>query len=371
VTNYTEKSPKKKKKKSRFQLSHLASFNSFRLRNTIHPSPVGTDTTTSPDKSPEKSQKSSKNGSLRLPKLHSFKSLSLKRRGPILASTAGIVELQKPARPSILSPSTFLPPESPSTVFPPEYPIHRIYKGSRPAFRSLNRVPSAANLNITPLNAPEDSYPFSTITPSCRSIISFQELLEQRSNPRPETVPTTHPARDSQINLMAYLNDGGTWDDILRTKSVLELNMLCDARKASPKSLVDIDGDQTIDKGTMSDVAIEVNVPIVNETATDGQGAHRSPKEPEDEIEISITIPSKKQLRPLIEFHKLRVLRLTGMLKSYQRIIWQAVWLNPQLTTLELEMAVELNIKKPGPRGWKPISDGWVMNVKSFGAPVY
>lgn len=170
---------------------------------------------------------------------------------------------------------------------------------------------------------------------------------------------------------MAYLNDGGIWDNIPRTKSVLELNMLCDARKASPKSLVNLDDDQTVDKGTMSDAAIEANVPVVNETATDGQGAHHSPKEPEDEIKISITIPSEGQLRPLCEFRKLRVLRLTGMLKSYQRIIWQAVWLNPQLTTLELAMAVELEIKKPGTRGWKPITDGWVMNVKSFGAPVY
>ncbi|KAJ5212936.1 hypothetical protein N7449_000105 [Penicillium cf. viridicatum] len=369
VTSSTEKSPKKKK--SRFQLSHLASFNSLRFRNTIHPSPVGTDTPTSPEKSPEKSQKSSKKGSLRLPKLHSFKSLSLKRRGPILASTAGIVELQKPARPSILSPSTFLPPESPPTFFPPEYPIPPIPNAPRPAFRSLDRGPSAANLDIAPPNAPEDSYPFSIISPSRRSIISFQEWLERRSDPRPETVPTPQPARSSQINLMAYLNDGGNWDNIPRTKSVLKLNMLCDARKASPKSLVDLHHDQTIDKGTMSDAAIEANVPVVNETATDGQGAHHSSKESEDEIKIIITIPSEGQLRPLCEFRKLRVLRLTGMLKSYQRIIWQAVWLNPQLTTLELEMAVELDIKKPGARGWKPITDGWVMNVKSFGAPVY
>ncbi|KAJ5401258.1 uncharacterized protein N7487_007154 [Penicillium crustosum] len=369
VTSSTEKSPKKQK--SRLELSRLASFNSTRLRNTIHPSPPRTHTPTSPEKSPETSQKTSKKGSLRLPRLPSFTSSSLKRRGPILASTTGIVELQKPTRPSILSPSTFLPPESPPTFFPPEYPIPPITTAPRPAFRSLYRGPSAANLDIVPPIAPEDPYPFSTISPNRRSIISFQEWLERPSDPLPESVPTPRPAHSSQINLMAYLNDGGTWDNIPRTKPVLELNMLCDARKASPNDRVGPEDDQIIYKGTMSDAAIEANVPVANETATDSLGAHHSPKEPEGEVKIRITIPSEENLRPLVEFRNLRVLRLTGMFKSYQSVIWQAVWLNSQLTTLELEMTVGLEIKKPGPRGWKPITDGWVMNVKSFGAPVY
>lgn len=366
MTRSTEKSPKKKK--SRFELARLASFNSLRLRNTIHPAPARTHTPTLPEKSPEKSHESLKKGSLRLPKLSSFKSLSLKRRGPILASTTGIVELQKPARPSILSPSTFLPPASP-TFFPPASPTPPIPNAPRPAFRSIDRGPSAAKLDIAAPNAPEDSYPFSTISPNPQSIISFQEWLERRSDPRPEPEPAPHPSRSSQINLMAYLNDGGTWDDIPRTKSVLELNMLCDARKA-PRGHVDLDSDQTIDKG-LSYVAIEANAPVVNDTAIDGQGAHHSPEETECEVQIKVTVPSEKALRPLSEFRNLRVLRLTGMFQSYQSIIWKAVWLNPQLTILDLEMAVALEIKEPGPRGWKPITDGWVMNVKSFGSPVY
>lgn len=267
---------------------------------------------------------------------------------------------------------------------------------------------------------------------------------------------------------MAHLNDGGTWDDIPRTQSVLELNMFFDARKASPESLVDLDDDQTIDKGTMvdkaimtdpelespinnttmvdkatmtdfdiessatdkatmaeldiegsatdnlptdegtaetnvsmecatndlttgehlpsdhatdeataktdvnleSDAAIEASVPTLNDTATDDQGAHQPAEKPEDGIRI--TILSLEQMRALTEFRNLRVLKLTGMMKSYQRIIWHAVWLNPQLTTLELEMAVGLDIEHPiGPSGWKPITKGWVMNVKSSASPVY
>ncbi|KGO48256.1 hypothetical protein PEX2_022640 [Penicillium expansum] len=427
VTSSPENSPKKK---SHFQLSQLASFNSLRLRNTIHSSPAGTDTTTSPEKSPTKSEKSSKKGSLRLPRLPSFKNLSLKRRGPILASTEGIVELQKPTRPSILSPSTFLPPESPLPPIP---------NTPRPAFRSLYRGPSAANLDIAPPNPSEGFHPFLTISPSRPRIISFQEWLERESNPHPETVTTPHPARSSRISLMAHLNDGGTWDTIPRTRSVLELNMFFDARKVSPKSLVDLDDDQSVDQGamvdkaTMTDPGIDFsnitptamvdkvtmtgfdtetaatdkatmaeldiggsatdNLPADKGTAetdvstecgtnelttgdhlateaTEDRGAHYSVKKSSEEIRISIL--TLEQVRPLLEFCNLRVLKLVGMMKSYQPIIWQTVWLNPQLTTLELEMAVGLDINKPvGPSGWAPIKKGWVMNVKSRAAPVY
>ncbi|KOS45635.1 hypothetical protein ACN38_g3460 [Penicillium nordicum] len=385
VTSSTEKSPQKKK--SRFELPRLASFNSVRFRNTINPAPVRTHTATSPEKSLEKGQESSKRGSLRLPSLPSFKSLTHKRRAPILASTTGIVELQKPARPSILPPSTFVPPEPASTLlppqsptflpsqspptfllpesptfFPPRSPIPPIPPAPRPAFRSLYRGPSAPKLDIAPPSGPENSYHFSTIP---QTIISSEEWVESDSHPEP--VPTPRPSRSAQINLMAYLNEGGTWANIPRTESVLELNMLCDARKGSPNSHVEFDHDQT---GAVSDAAIQANVPGVTGTAT-GQGAHHCPEEGGEEIEVRITIPSDHALRPLVEFRNLRVLRLTGMFKSYQRTIWQAVWLNPQLVTLELEMAVGLEIKEPVPRGWKPIRDGWVMNAGSFGAPVY
>ncbi|KAJ6185217.1 hypothetical protein N7519_006518 [Penicillium mononematosum] len=547
VTSSPEQSPNKKK--SRFQLSRLASLNNLRLRNTAQPSPTGTETTNSPGKSPGKSEKSSKKSSLRLPKLPSFKSLSLKRRGAILASTEGIVEVQKPTRPSILSPSTFLPPDSPLPPIPPTSPA-----------------------------------------PNQLSVISFQEWLEQESERRPETVPTPHPDRSSRISLLVHLNNGGNWDDIPRTKSVLELNMFFDVRKVSPESLVDPNDDQNIeksavtegvmvdkammtgcnlkssvknkiamvDKATMTDFDIEssatnkattaeldiegsatYNLPTdkgtaetdvnmesatkeltisghlatakatakndgitksveatmaeldikgsatdnlptdkgttktdvnmesatkeltigghlatdkttaknddttksvgtdktiskksaaeqatieqagintkcatENETSNDnpatdgfmmdldsegsvtislgtdtknakgkaavhdwdldGPSAVSEEDAAELEDEIQITLLTLEQMRPLTQFRNLRVLKLVGMMKSYQPVIWQVVWLNPRLVTLELEMAVGLDIENPvGPSGWKPITNGWVMNVKSWAPPVY
>ncbi|KAJ5251157.1 hypothetical protein N7489_001567 [Penicillium chrysogenum] len=492
VTSSPEQSPKKRN--SRFQLSQLASLNNLLLRNTAQPSPTGTETTNSPGKSPGKSEKSSKRSSLRLPKLPSFKSLSLKRRGPILASTEGIVKPQKPTRPSILG-------------------------------------PSAPNMDIAPPDPAEDAHPFPRAS-NLLSVISFQEWLERESDHRVETVPAPHPARSSRISLLAHLNNGGNWDDIPRSKSVLELDMFFDVRKVAPKSPVDPNDDQNIkksgvteevivdktmmtgpnikssvknkiamvDKATITDFVIEssathkattaelgikgsaadnlptdkgtaetdVNMesatkelttgdhlmtekttaknydaiksvstdePISkksaagqvtidqagintkcateNETSNDNpatggfmmnldsessviislgtdtknakeKGAvHDSdPDGPSDVIsdeeaadledEIQITLLTLEQMRPLTQFRNLRVLKLVGMMKSYQPVIWQVVWLNPRLVTLELEMAVGLDIEKPvGPSGWKPITKGWVMNVKSWAEPAY
>ncbi|OQE35116.1 hypothetical protein PENCOP_c014G04895 [Penicillium coprophilum] len=374
VTSSSEKSSKN----SHFQLSQLASFHSLRLRTIVHPSPAGTNTTTLPTKS----QKSPKKGSLHLPKLPSFKTLSLKHRGPILASTSGIVQVEKTTRPSILSPSTFLPLEA------PEYHIPPIPKAPRPAFRSLYRGPSATSMDIAPPTNSDSVPPSTTVAPGYLSRASFQEWLDRESDTQPEIETPSHSTHSSRISLMACLNKGGSWDNIPRTKSVLKLNMFFDATKVHPKNLVNLEDDQTTEKGAMTDFDNEGSatdptssttntttmvggaIDAFYEIATDEQETDHPAEKSEGEIVI--TILSLEQVRPLGEFRNLRVLKLTGMMKSYQPIIWQTVWVNPQLTTLELEMAVGLEINKPlGPSEWETIEKGWVMSIKSCATPVY
>ena len=48
-----------------------------------------------------------------------------------------------------------------------------------------------------------------------------------------------------------------------------------------------------------------------------------------------------QDLSPLCLYRELRTLKITGMMQSYQWYIWLAVWLNPRLTDLALEMAGE------------------------------
>lgn len=66
------------------------------------------------------------------------------------------------------------------------------------------------------------------------------------------------------------------------------------------------------------------------------------------------------ELRPLALFRNLRVLKLTGMLQSYQKHIWLAVWNNPQLEELDLDMAVEPCLRRPLDTQWPLIMGDWI-----------
>lgn len=78
------------------------------------------------------------------------------------------------------------------------------------------------------------------------------------------------------------------------------------------------------------------------------------------------------ELKPLCEFRNLRSLKIMGMMQSYQSSIWRAVWLNPKLDELELEMALEPEIVNRILRGeWRDIREGWAIAGKMGGEPVY
>ncbi len=68
-----------------------------------------------------------------------------------------------------------------------------------------------------------------------------------------------------------------------------------------------------------------------------------------------------EDLEPLCEFRQLRSLKLTGMLDSYQKYIWQAAWLNPNLEELALEMCLEPSIRSDHSKDWPTIKGNWRM----------
>ena len=61
------------------------------------------------------------------------------------------------------------------------------------------------------------------------------------------------------------------------------------------------------------------------------------------------------ELAPLSMFKNLHTLVITGMVQSYQRIIWEVVWLNSQLEKLVLVMAEEPTVLQPQ---WAKIQRG-------------
>ena len=70
------------------------------------------------------------------------------------------------------------------------------------------------------------------------------------------------------------------------------------------------------------------------------------------------TIPPSL-LEPLCDFRGLRELKITGMLDSYQSIIWQAAWLCPQLESLTLEMVLPPEAEPIRQLAWRAIEPGW------------
>ncbi|KAJ5631869.1 uncharacterized protein N7484_011969 [Penicillium longicatenatum] len=78
------------------------------------------------------------------------------------------------------------------------------------------------------------------------------------------------------------------------------------------------------------------------------------------------------ELKYLCEFWNLRSLKITGMMQSFQRCIWRAVWLNPELDELELEMVLEPEIvNRILQDKWKDIKEGWAIDESTGGGPVY
>lgn len=102
-----------------------------------------------------------------------------------------------------------------------------------------------------------------------------------------------------------------------------------------------------------------------------GGSAWKYLEEDREDLYLDLFWPTKKEnpfrpdvmplegLAPLCNFRNLTFLKLTGMMRSYQKFIWQTVWLNPNLEVLELEMALEPCIRRTFNAGWPSIKGNW------------
>ncbi len=83
-------------------------------------------------------------------------------------------------------------------------------------------------------------------------------------------------------------------------------------------------------------------------------------------LEMDLLLPSATSpslsihdLSPLLLFRQLRSLKITSIMKAYQRQIWKAVWLNPQLRELTLETAIKPAINSVKHPDWVEIEGDW------------
>ena len=76
-------------------------------------------------------------------------------------------------------------------------------------------------------------------------------------------------------------------------------------------------------------------------------------------------------LQPLCQFRSLKSLKLSGMLQSYQKYIWQTCWLNPDLEDLTLEMALAPELVEGYDTAWSAIDNEWTMMSEDETAAQY
>ncbi|PYH86858.1 hypothetical protein BO82DRAFT_52597 [Aspergillus uvarum CBS 121591] len=108
------------------------------------------------------------------------------------------------------------------------------------------------------------------------------------------------------------------------------------------------------------------------QTEDQNNGEAKQEEEDEDEeVEEQVEILALEQLFPLIHFRHLRSLKITGMVQSYQKYIWQAAWLNTGLEELELSMVCQPRLRRSFTGIWPCIKGGWTMNPTHYSAPVY
>ena len=78
-------------------------------------------------------------------------------------------------------------------------------------------------------------------------------------------------------------------------------------------------------------------------------------------------VPLDEQyLSCLTSFKNLRCLRVSGMLKSYQKKLFQAIWKMQFLEDLQLRMAEEPRISPEAGRRFRPIEKGWSPQTKDI-----
>ncbi|PLN85602.1 hypothetical protein BDW42DRAFT_202038 [Aspergillus taichungensis] len=169
-----------------------------------------------------------------------------------------------------------------------------------------------------------------------RSLHRMSFLRREKSSemvPRPPSPVLIPPDQATPVNPILSFRGGDQWDTIPKDRRVLGLDIFW-----------------PIDLSQESD----------DEADDDDNSKHKAP-----------TKLPVEELAPPCLFRNLRVLKLTGMMHSYQKYIWQAAWLNTNLEELELDMALPPRYSRTAVYKWPYMKGGWQMSKAHYGEPVY
>jgi hypothetical protein len=113
-------------------------------------------------------------------------------------------------------------------------------------------------MDIAPPDPAEDAHPFPRASNLLSVMVTFplKPLLEtdnaeqvRSSGKRVSVLGWVGGSRSSRISLLAHLNNGGNWDDIPRSKSVLELDMFFLSRSSHSWKLITLSRLEALGKG--------------------------------------------------------------------------------------------------------------------------
>ncbi|GMG25474.1 unnamed protein product [Aspergillus oryzae] len=229
-------------------------------------------------------------------------------------------------------------------------PFHSTHLSRR---RARSSIRSDTSDQTTPEQEPTEARPRSSSR--SRSLLRLPlTILRELSNTRtrPDLLPNDQA---TPTNPILEFRGGDTWDLLARDRKSLGLDLFW------PIDFSAIDSVQThnITKATPS------------KTEATEQKPKENPNNDTDEKEQETETFPLSSLTPLLHFRHLRTLKLTGMMSSYQKYIWQAAWLNPHLEELELGMALAPSLRRNYVTKWPCIRGGWTLTKERFREPVY
>ncbi|KAL5332295.1 hypothetical protein BJX70DRAFT_407821 [Aspergillus crustosus] len=280
------------------------------------------------------------------------------RRAPSIATTAadsedlvGTVILEKRNRRFSMSDALNLNSSTPrsSSLFPPNRVLEL---GRRSRSRSNSRVRSSS---VTPDVRRSNSLIRSTLNRMSGRKKVMDETEDEESEievsirePSPIIIPFTPDQATPATPIMEF-RGGALWAALPRDRRALGLDIFW------PIPVENKEHEHKITPGKTN-------------TKTTNKSNHSTEENDEDEEEKPFIFPLE-EMAPICTFRNLRVLKLTGMMQSYQMYIFMAAWLNTNLDELEIGMALPPRLRRC--YKWHYIKGGWRLDKATYGEPVY
>ncbi|SPB46378.1 unnamed protein product [Aspergillus niger] len=174
--------------------------------------------------------------------------------------------------------------------------------------------------------------------------------------------PSVASSRSSSLIRSALYRMANLMREESETETEVESVQLLSADEATPeKPLLEFRGGETWERLTDDRHSLGLDV-FWPSDLDNKENISDDDNKTDSKVEPELIMLDLEQMSPLCLFRNLHRLKITGMMQSYQKYIWQAAWLNIDLEELELGMALPPRIRKSKTGDWPYIKGGWKLN---------